>query len=63
MEINGKKVRKLRKQRGWIQKELAEGICTASMISQIETGKARTSAYVIQRIAAKLGVSEDEFKK
>lgn len=44
------------------QAELASGICTASMVSQIEAGKAKPSAKLVQRLADKLNVPAAVFQ-
>ncbi|MBL0387672.1 helix-turn-helix transcriptional regulator [Tumebacillus sp. ITR2] len=57
MSVIGERVRELRTTRNLTQGELAEGLCTSSMISQIETGKARPSYHMLSEIAARLEVS------
>jgi transcriptional regulator with XRE-family HTH domain len=63
MKISGEKLRMRRKERSLTQKELANGICTPSMISQIECGKANPSEYMLQRLCARLGVSAESLKQ
>lgn len=51
----GEKIRRLRKEAGLTQTQLAQGIVTPSMICQIEAGKAMPSYHVLEAIAARLG--------
>lgn len=53
---NGSLIRIRRIEKGLTESELASGICTPSMIVQIEEGKARPSEELLNRIAGKLGV-------
>jgi transcriptional regulator with XRE-family HTH domain len=46
----------MRIRRNMTQGDLAKGLCTGSMISQIETGKARPSYHVLVQIAQRLEV-------
>jgi transcriptional regulator with XRE-family HTH domain len=55
-KINGQAIRDLRKERGMTPFDLAEGICPALMLHQIERGEALPSDAVVQKIADKLGV-------
>jgi len=57
----GQKIRELRMKKGITQTELAEGLVTPSMISQIESDKANPSFKLLEGISRKLGVSIDEF--
>jgi transcriptional regulator with XRE-family HTH domain len=52
----GERVRFFRLERGWSQMELAEGICSAQLISFIETGRAGTTVDTLVKIADKLMV-------
>ncbi|HEU4964382.1 MAG TPA: tetratricopeptide repeat protein [Bacilli bacterium] len=52
----GRKIQSLRLARTMTQIELAKGICTPSMISQIESGRAFPSYKVLSKIAEKLNV-------
>ncbi|GMA52462.1 hypothetical protein GCM10025857_38190 [Alicyclobacillus contaminans] len=52
----GQKIRKLRKERRLTQTELAAGIVTPSMISQIEADKATPSPPLLAKLADRLGV-------
>jgi transcriptional regulator with XRE-family HTH domain len=57
-KVDGMKLAELRKAKGWTQAELARGICTPSMVSQIECGKANPSVQLIRKLEQKLGVAE-----
>ncbi|WP_026962753.1 helix-turn-helix domain-containing protein [Alicyclobacillus herbarius] len=57
----GAKVREIRQQRGMTQAELANGIVTSSMISQIESDKARPSYALLCQLANRLGTSAEYF--
>lgn len=57
MNSLGQRLREFRMKRKLTQIELASGICTPSMISQIEADKARPSYKVLFSIAERLGVS------
>jgi HTH-type transcriptional regulator, quorum sensing regulator NprR len=59
----GQRIRELRMQKGLTQSDLAMGIVTPSMISQLESGKAHPSHKVLFKLAAKLDVSVDTFLK
>lgn len=50
----GKRIRELRLKKGMTQIELAKGICTPSMISQIESDRARPSYKMLYSIAERL---------
>lgn len=52
----GQRIRELRLKRGITQIELSKGICTPSMISQIESDRARPSYKILISIADKLDV-------
>ncbi|PWK09010.1 helix-turn-helix domain-containing protein [Tumebacillus permanentifrigoris] len=60
METFGQRLRQLRMKKGLNQMQLAEGIVTPSMISQIESDKAKPSYHVIGKIAEKLEIPLDE---
>jgi transcriptional regulator with XRE-family HTH domain len=60
VETFGQRLRQLRMKKGLTQTQLAEGIFTPSMQSQIESGKARPSWHVLEQIAHKLEISVDE---
>lgn len=53
----GQRIRELRTQKGLTQIELAKNLCTPSMISQIESDRARPSFKVLARLADRLEVS------
>lgn len=60
METIGEKIRAIRLRKGLNQSELAKGIVTASMISQIESDKAKPSHSVLTQIANRLSVSLED---
>ncbi|PWK14313.1 helix-turn-helix protein [Tumebacillus permanentifrigoris] len=60
METFGQRLRQLRMKKGLTQIQLAEGIVTPSMISQIESDKAKPSYHVLGKIAEKLEIPLDE---
>lgn len=53
---NGLLIRESRKRACLTQTELAKGICTPSMISQIESGKAVPSEELLSKLADRLCV-------
>ncbi|PWK11265.1 helix-turn-helix domain-containing protein [Tumebacillus permanentifrigoris] len=57
VNILGQRIKELRMKKGMKQQELSEGICTPSMISQVESGRARPSHDVLVGIADRLDVS------
>ena len=57
--LSGQRIRELRQERGLTQTELAKGIVTPSMISQIEAGKAHPSDALLRQLAKRLDVSEE----
>ncbi|BCJ86937.1 helix-turn-helix transcriptional regulator [Effusibacillus dendaii] len=59
----GDKVQRLRVWRGITQTELADGLVTPSMISQIEGNKANPSTELLLNIIQRLGVSVETFLK
>ncbi|KRW91941.1 hypothetical protein SD51_05400 [Alicyclobacillus tengchongensis] len=62
METLGRKMRALRKQRGLTQLQLARGISTPSMISQIESDRATPSPQLLEQLANRLGVELNYFE-
>lgn len=56
METIGEKIRAIRLRKGFSQVELAKGIVTASMISQIESDRAKPSHNVLTQIVERLEV-------
>lgn len=56
----GQRIREVRLKKGLTQVELAEGLCTPSMISQIESDRARPSFKVLFAIAEKLDVPTEK---
>lgn len=61
MDSLGRKIRNLRKERKMTQWVLANGLATASMISQIESDKATPSQQLLDQLAARLGVKPSYF--
>jgi tetratricopeptide (TPR) repeat protein len=59
----GDKIQRMRVWRGITQTELASGLVTPSMISQIEANKANPSTELLLRIIEKLGISVETFLK
>lgn len=57
--MSGERLRKIRKERGLTQSELAKGIISVSYISQIENGIKEVPPYLLSELAKRLGVSED----
>ncbi len=55
----GQRIRELRIARGMSQTQLAKGIVTPSMISQIEAGKAHPSNALLKKLAKRLEAPED----
>ena len=58
----GERVRTLRKDRKLTQERLAEGITSASMISQIESNRTLPSANLLQELARRLNVNPSYFQ-
>lgn len=63
MEIDGTKLRSIRKERGLTQKQLANGICTAAMISLVERNMTTPSDYLVMRLCGRLGVLCEDIKR
>ncbi|ARU63673.1 hypothetical protein CBW65_23615 [Tumebacillus avium] len=59
----GQRIRELRLRKGMTQIELAKGICTASMISQIESDRARPSYKMLVGLANRLEVALEHLLK
>lgn len=59
----GDKIQRMRVWRGLTQTELAAGLVTPSMISQIEGNKANPSTELLLQIIYRLGISVDTFLK
>ncbi|KEO81396.1 helix-turn-helix domain-containing protein [Tumebacillus flagellatus] len=55
-ETLGQRIRACRLRKGLTQTELAKGIVTPSMLSQVESERANPSHYVLQKIAERLEV-------
>lgn len=56
----GENIRAFRLQKGMSQADLAKGIVTPSMISQIEADKAKPSHYVLMKLTDRLDVSLED---
>lgn len=56
----GRRVLKLRTERGFTQRMLAEPAYTAAYVSTLEAGKVRPSEAALRHLAERLGVSYDE---
>lgn len=56
----GQRIRHLRNKQGITQIELAKGLCTPSMISQIESDRARPSFKVLAKLAERLEVTMEK---
>lgn len=54
-------ISELRKQKGFSQEKLAEGICDRRTISYIENGSISPSKYVFERLMQRLGVDPQRF--
>lgn len=61
METLGNKLRNLRKAKNLTQQQLAEGLVTASMVSQVEGDRAMPSPILLEELAKRLGVDMDYF--
>lgn len=57
----GQKIKQLRKEHKITQQELAKGLVTASMISQIESDRATPSVRLLEDIANRLGIDPKYF--
>lgn len=53
------RIKELREQRNMTRSELAEGICSVSHISRIESGARCPNALILRQISNKLGVTAD----
>lgn len=56
----GQRIREMRLKKGITQVELAKGLCTPSMISQIESDRAKPSYKILFAIAEKLDVTTEK---
>ncbi|WP_307821542.1 helix-turn-helix domain-containing protein [Streptomyces coffeae] len=56
----GRRVLRLRTERGFTQRQLAEPAYTAAYVSTLETGKVRPSEAALRHLAGRLGVSYEE---
>jgi transcriptional regulator with XRE-family HTH domain len=57
----GKRVRTLRKERGWTQEELAEAAdLHENYVSRLETGEQEPGLFVVLRLCAAFEVTVDE---
>ena len=59
----GERVRELRVERGLTQQELAGDNCSKEYVSQIERGRARPTAEMLQWLAERLGVDRDYLER
>ncbi len=59
----GQKIRDFRLKKAMTQIELAKGLCTPSMISQIESDRARPSYKILHALAERLGVPLEHLLK
>jgi transcriptional regulator with XRE-family HTH domain len=60
----GKALRKLRIDRGWLLKDMAQGIGVAtSFLSGIETGRKAVPAGLVEKIATWAALNDDELTK
>ena len=50
-----------RRELGWSQKELAEGICQQTQISRMEQGKYMPGADLLYKLSEKMGLNMDYF--
>ncbi|WP_409297802.1 helix-turn-helix domain-containing protein [Peribacillus sp. SCS-26] len=57
LKLLGERIKFLRKEQQLSQKELCTGICSQPYLSDIEKGYTSPSAFVLQHIASRLGVS------
>lgn len=55
----GAKIKELRKKRNLTRSQLAEGICSVSYISRIESGTRCPNSLIIRQFSKKLGISGD----
>ncbi|WJV32274.1 helix-turn-helix transcriptional regulator (plasmid) [Rossellomorea sp. AcN35-11] len=62
IEVNGEKIRKLRKEKHMTLKELAEGICSLGKMSNIENGKTDPTPTELSAIAERLRVMEQDLQ-
>ena len=56
-QVDGSRLRELRKLKGMTLKQLADGICSISYLSNIETGKSTPTPDMLQALADRLGIS------
>src|SRR5690348_8394681 len=56
----GRRVLRLRTERGLTQRQLAEPAYTAAYVSTLESGKVRPSEAALRHLATRLGVSYEE---
>ncbi|WP_163654462.1 helix-turn-helix domain-containing protein [Listeria sp. PSOL-1] len=60
MDQMGKRIKRLRTNREWTQKQLAEGVCSQSLLSRIEQGIEIPSILIVHNLCQKLGVTVDD---
>lgn len=56
----GEKIRARRRAFGWTQKQLAKGVCSPSLLSMVEAGRAKLSHRTLVRLAERLQLSTRE---
>lgn len=61
LQLLGEKIRFLRKKQSLTQIALSEGICTQPYLSHIEKGQTSPSAYILSKLANRLGVDSTYF--
>lgn len=61
MPTIGQRIREARVSRGMTQQDLAENLVTPSMISQIESDKARPSHSLLRQLVMRLGLDMNDF--
>ncbi|MER6693442.1 helix-turn-helix domain-containing protein, partial [Streptomyces minutiscleroticus] len=59
-ETIGRRVQRLRTERGLTQRQLAEPAYTPAYVSTLEAGRVRPSEEALRHIAGRLGVAYDE---
>lgn len=60
LRVFGKRVRQLRKERGWTQEQLAEAAnLHENYVSRLETGEQEPGLFVILRLASALRTTPD----
>lgn len=60
--IDGRKIKKRRKELGFSQKDLAKDICTQGIISKIERNELNPSEELLSKITERLNIDNDELR-